>query len=117
MSTHAKSETAAHLTALQVVTLLLSIYVLVALFVQSVFRLPPETTAMLDRIDFVVCIVFLADFFVQLVRAPAKLKFLRWGWIDFVSSIPMLDILGWGGSSGLFGSCACCGHSARPKIS
>ncbi len=46
---------------------------------------------MLDRIDFFVCLVFLADFFTRLVQAPSKLQFLKWGWIDFVSSIPMVD--------------------------
>ncbi|MDP4268358.1 MAG: ion transporter, partial [Bacteroidota bacterium] len=27
-------------------------------------------------------------FFVQLHKAESKLKYLRWGWIDFISSIP-----------------------------
>jgi voltage-gated potassium channel len=66
--------------------------VLIALFVQSVFLLTPETNAFLDRIDFYVCLVFLADFFIRLYRAPSKSTFLKWGWIDFASSIPMLDM-------------------------
>jgi len=37
-------------------------------------------------------LVFLADFFVRFHRAPSKAKFLKWGWIDFVSSIPTLDL-------------------------
>src|SRR5262249_17128703 len=36
--------------------------------------------------------VFLADFFVRFHRAPAKGHFLKWNWIDFVSSIPMIPI-------------------------
>lgn len=80
------------LSTLQVVTLILSVYVLIALFVQSVFSLTPETNAFLDRIDFYICLVFLADFFVRLFRAPSKLAFLKWGWVDFVSSIPMLEM-------------------------
>lgn len=79
------------LTTLHAVTLILSVYVLVALVVQSVFPLSPETNSFLDWIDFYICIVFLIDFFVRLYSAPSKLAFLKWGWIDFVSSIPMLD--------------------------
>jgi voltage-gated potassium channel len=82
----------AELTSLQVVTLILSIYVLIALFVQSVVALPAETNNLLNRIDSTVCIVFLADFFVRLYRAPSKLAFLKWGWIDLVSSIPLLGV-------------------------
>ena len=82
------------LTSLQVVTLILSIYVLIALFVQSVVALPPETNNLLNRIDSAVCVVFLTDFFVRLYRAPSKLAFLKWGWIDFVSSIPLLGVFG-----------------------
>jgi voltage-gated potassium channel len=92
LKSNTQAEPAAHLSTLQVVTLILSIYVLIALFVQSVFALKPETNDFLDRIDFYVCMVFLADFFTRLYRAPSKANFLKWGWIDFVSSIPMLDI-------------------------
>ena len=35
------------------------------------------------------CAVFLADFFVRFNRAESKTQFLRWGWIDFVSSLPV----------------------------
>jgi voltage-gated potassium channel len=92
MSPPTKSEAVKRLTPLQVVTLILSVYVLVALFIQSAFHLPPGTDVLLDRIDFFVCLIFLADFFTRLIRAPSKLAFLKWGWIDFVSSIPMFDV-------------------------
>ena len=92
MTSPPQPETAERISTLQFVTLILSVYVLIALFVQSVFTLAPETNAFLDRIDFFVCLVFLADFFIRLYRAPAKLAFLKWGWIDFISSIPMLEV-------------------------
>jgi len=77
-------------TLFQIFMILLSIYVLAALFLDSMFELSPEMHGLLDKIDFIVCIIFMGDFFHRFHRAPAKLKFLRWGWIDFVSSIPML---------------------------
>lgn len=77
---------------LEIVTLILSVYVLIALFVQVTVKLSADTVVILDWIDFLVCLVFLADFFVRFYRAPSKRKFLKWGWIDFISSIPMLNI-------------------------
>lgn len=85
-------EAAKRLTPLQIVTLILSVYVLCTLLAESLLQLPPGTEALLDRIDFFVCLIFLADFFTRLVQAPSKLAFLKWGWIDFVSSIPALDV-------------------------
>ena len=79
------------LTYLQCLILVLSIYVLAALFIQRVFVLSPETNVLLDRIDFVICLIFIYDFFVRLYRADSKTSFLKWGWIDLVSSIPMFD--------------------------
>lgn len=84
------------LTFLQLLILILSIYVLVALFVQTIFPLSPETNLLIDRFDFAVCIVFIYDFFVRLYKAESKASFLKWGWIDLVSSIPMFEALRWG---------------------
>ncbi len=44
----------------------------------------------------VVCVVFLTDFCIRFRRAPSKVAFLKWGWIDLVSSIPAFDFLRWG---------------------
>lgn len=86
----------ARLTLFQCIILVLSVYVLGALFTQTVFRLSPETNQLLDRIDFIICLVFIYDFFYRLVKAESKLSFLKWGWIDLVSSIPTVDFLRWG---------------------
>lgn len=87
---------AAKLSLFQVFILILSVYVLGALFVQTVFVLPAQVDLLIARIDFAICLVFIADFFVRLYKAPSKRSFLKWGWIDLVSSIPMFDFLRWG---------------------
>ena len=89
-------EEAAQLGFLEITVLVLSVYVLGALLFQTAFHLSPEVDVLLDRIDFLVCVVFLADFCIRLRRAPSKLAFLKWGWIDLVSSIPAFDFLRWG---------------------
>jgi voltage-gated potassium channel len=74
----------------------LSVYVLLALAVETFFRLPPTTSAILEYADAGICVIFLADFLLNLVRARDKLAYLKWGWIDLISSIPTIDALRWG---------------------
>jgi Ion transport protein. len=89
-----QTEAAKRLNPLEIITLILSIYVLVALLIERLISLPPDAVVLLDRIDCLICIVFLTDFFVRFTRAPSKLGFLKWGWIDFVSSIPVVGVFG-----------------------
>ena len=86
----------AKLSLFQCLILILSVYVLGALFAQTVFALPPQVDLLIERIDFAICLIFIGDFFARLYKAPSKLSFLKWGWIDLLSSIPMFDFLRWG---------------------
>jgi voltage-gated potassium channel len=78
------------------VLLFLSVYVLSILTIEAFFITDPEVKKVLQYIDFGVCIMFLCDFFKSLYAAESKSKFLKWGWIDFLSSIPAVDPLRWG---------------------
>jgi voltage-gated potassium channel len=80
----------------QLVLVIFSIYVLVALAVQATGTLSQETKRLLDIVDSGICVLFLLDFFSRFFRSNNKLKFLKWGWIDFVSSLPALPMLRWG---------------------
>lgn len=80
----------------QIVILVLSIVVLGALAADTAFKLPPEISSVLQKIDTLICIVFLADFAVRFYRAQSKLAFMKWGWIDLLASIPNLPDLRWG---------------------
>ena len=80
----------------QLLMLVLSIYVLGALFLQATLKLSAEVTSLLQTLDTVICFIFLADFFYRLFHAKDRLAFMKWGWIDLISSIPMLDIFRWG---------------------
>jgi voltage-gated potassium channel len=75
---------------------ILSAYVLIALLVDTFFKLTPELSRLLRLIDNVVCIVFLFDFAYNLIKAKSKLKYLKWGWIDLISSIPSFEFLRYG---------------------
>jgi len=78
---------------LNLLILVLSIYVLISLLVDTLFKLPPEVSRILNITDNAICIVFLIDFVTRFYRAESKLKFMTWGWIDLVSSIPTLDFM------------------------
>jgi voltage-gated potassium channel len=80
----------------QMVMLLLSFYVVIALGYQLIVKPSQEILKILDLFDFIVCIIFQFDFFYRLIGSKNKLQFLKWGWIDFISSIPTLDYFRWG---------------------
>lgn len=81
------------LGALNLIVIFLSFYVLAALLVDTLYKLPPETSRLLNYIDNSICVLFFLDFIVRLFQAKNKKKFMRWGWIDLVSSVPMVDFL------------------------
>ena len=83
-------------TSFQLLMLALSVYVLVALFIQTAFHLSPDVDSLLDVLDTAICFVFLGDFFYRLYCSQNKLAFMKWGWVDLISSIPMLDMFRWG---------------------
>ena len=71
--------------------LVLSTYVLAALLVDTFFKLEPEVSRLLNLVDDLICMFFLYEFCVRFFRAENKLKFMKWGWIDLLSSIPTLE--------------------------
>jgi|ERR1051326_4253647 voltage-gated potassium channel len=77
-----------NLDLLHLIVFVLTIYVLGAILVDTFFNLPLETSRVLNFIDDAICIFFLFEFFVRLYQAENKLQYLKWGWIDLVSSIP-----------------------------
>ena len=84
------------LTFLDIVIVILSIYVLIALLIDSFFKLPTEVSRLLCIIDDIICAVFLYDFAYRFMKAPSKLEFMKWGWIDLISSIPTFEYLRYG---------------------
>ena len=80
----------------QMVLLFLSIYVLGAILLETFLISDIEIKRVLQYVDLFVCILFLVDFVVNFTAAKSKLDYMRWGWLDLVSSIPAIDPLRWG---------------------
>lgn len=79
------------------VILLVSLIAIGMLAVGVVVELTPSSRSLLAYVDLAVCGVFLIDFVVSLARATNRWQYLiTWGWIDLLSSIPVLDSLRWG---------------------
>lgn len=81
------------LGVLNIIVIFLSIYVLGALIIDTILKLPKETSLLLYYIDNAICGFFFIEFCIRFFQAENKLKFMKWGWIDLVSSIPMIGVL------------------------
>jgi voltage-gated potassium channel len=93
MSTETGSEKLGFLNLLIIV---LSIYVLLALLVDTFFKLPPDIHELLQLLDDGICLIFLAEFFIRFFKAENKTQFMKWGWIDLISSIPSFPFVRYG---------------------
>jgi len=81
---------------LNLLIIVLSVYVLIALVIYTFFEVPSNIKVLLQIIDDGICIVFLYDFFLRFYKAKSKLAFMKWGWIDLISSIPSLPFFRFG---------------------
>ena len=81
---------------LNLIIIVLSVYVLAALLVDTFFSLPKEIHDLLQIIDDGICLIFLYEFFSRLLKSENKLSFMKWGWIDLISSIPALPFVRFG---------------------
>jgi voltage-gated potassium channel len=71
----------------------LSIYVVIELYVSSIYAFSAQTKFILSVVDTMICVLFLIDFYAGLYKSEQKSRFLKTHWIDFISSIPMIGIL------------------------
>src|SRR5262245_11403693 len=81
----------------QLFMLALCLYALGVLAADVAIGLQPETRDVLEYADYLVCSIFFFDFLYCFVRAPDRTAyFFTWGWLDLLSSVPMLDFARWG---------------------
>ena len=74
-----------------IIVSLLSIFSIVLLSITFFIPVESELYKLIGYFDFLLCIVFLCDFFSQLFIAKSKWKyFYTVGWLDLMSSIPII---------------------------
>jgi voltage-gated potassium channel len=76
---------------LNLVVLLLSITALLCLVVDTFFTISAEVSKLLKYFDYFLCAFFFCEFLYQLITATNKKGYLKWGWMDLLSSIPLID--------------------------
>jgi voltage-gated potassium channel len=78
---------------LNIIVVILSLYVMIALIIDTFFKLSKETSELLRYLDNAICIFFFIEFLIRFFKSDNKLNFMKWGWIDLISSLPMIDSL------------------------
>ena len=93
MKTSVRSDSVAY----QLFMLAVSFYTLVVLAIVAILRPEGEIRVVLEYADTAICAVFLMDFVVCLYKAPDRWRYMyTWGWLDLLSSIPVMDVTRWG---------------------
>ncbi|MGI2118850.1 ion transporter [Shewanella oncorhynchi] len=73
--------------------MLLSLLSVIIVLVMTFGRLDSETYRLLFFVDTSICMIFMINFFVGLIRARDKRFFIKHHWIDFIASIPAIEAL------------------------
>lgn len=81
----------------EIIVLFLSAYSVIAIAITMFFPLPYKVENLIIKVDFLICIVFLSEFIYNMFRVEKKWNyFIKSGWIDLISSIPVIDYLRYG---------------------
>jgi voltage-gated potassium channel len=94
MAQHAKNNVEgreAELRPSELFMLMLCVFSLLTLALQTFVHLPTDDIVILDTVDNMVCGIFLIDFLIRLTYARDKLQFFARNWIDLASSIPAIE--------------------------
>jgi voltage-gated potassium channel len=78
---------------LNITGFILTIYVLTILLIDSFYKFPEEIAKILFYFDNLICFFFFIEFLYRFFNSENKLSFMKWGWIDLLSCIPMIDFL------------------------
>ncbi len=78
-------------TPYQLFMFLLCIFVLGAMAFEVTLPIDSDTKKILNTVDTAICVIFFVDFLWRLATAKDRLGYLRWGWLDLVSSIPAVS--------------------------
>ncbi len=81
------------LTWLNLAITALSMYVVVAILFDMMFDLDPRISKLIQFTDNIICLFFFIEFIYRVTTSSDRWGYLKWGWLDLVSSIPMVQSL------------------------
>jgi voltage-gated potassium channel len=78
-----------HSNAYNIFILVLTVFSL-ALMVLMILPIDEQTFTLVNKYDNLICIIFLFDFFLNLIQSPSKKDYFigRRGWLDLLGSVP-----------------------------
>lgn len=71
----------------------LSLYILVILGIQALGICSPEVTRLIGWLDIGVCAILFVDVVLRWRAAPDQRAFWKWGWMDLLACIPVIEPL------------------------
>jgi voltage-gated potassium channel len=80
----------------QFAVLLLSLALLLGLTAEILLPVPEEVSRLVFFVDTAVCGILFVDFSYRFRRAPSKLAFMKWGWLDLLACVPAVEVLRYG---------------------
>jgi voltage-gated potassium channel len=89
------SNTAPPPTLWDLILAAMSVLTIALLTIMMVAPLDDASKQIIQWADLTICGFFFVDFIRRLVTAPNALRYLKWGWIDLIACIPMVDQLRW----------------------
>lgn len=79
-----------HITSFQLIILVLSVYVIIALSIDIFIPVNKEVSRLIQLIDNILCVVFMLDFIISFIKAKSKMDYMKTGWLDLISAIPTI---------------------------
>ncbi|MFM1767795.1 MAG: hypothetical protein RJA22_324 [Verrucomicrobiota bacterium] len=82
-----------HDSLFQVLLAVLTLAIVSILMWESLAEPHREVSRIIQTVDLIACSLFFLDFCHRWWRAPDRLAFMKWGWIDLLACIPYVDWL------------------------
>lgn len=73
----------------------LSLYFLLLFIIETIIVVPVNLQKLIVEVDFIICLIFLTDWFVFFIKARDKKYYLVHRFLDLISSIPCIQSIRW----------------------
>lgn len=81
----------------QITILILSVIALILLGISTLFEINESIKSLFLLFDTLICLFLMADvFYWGAIKKSGRKEYWKWGWLDLISSIPVLVFLRWG---------------------
>lgn len=79
------------LTWLNLAITAMSLYVVLAIMFDMIFELDQRISELILLTDNIICVFFFFEFIYRLSTSTDRWAYMKWGWLDLLSSIPMVE--------------------------